>query len=115
MAKRKRKRNGFKIELNKNLYTVYYKAEDSKIVRCTVVEQNYDGSETYNWTGKAQCNFDEGDVFDENYGRELALDRALEKRENYWRKKISLILKNQPIFLTDRSEAIIHKAKKVMK
>jgi len=55
--------------------------QDEKNVVCILNDNSHDMDITFR--GVAKCNFDEGDVFDVQFGKELSLRKALEKRNKF--------------------------------
>ena len=73
----KRVRSGFKLKVKGIDAMVYFKTSNERVVQCFIVDYTY-GVET--WEGKAVCNVNAGDIFDERYGMGLAFQRAMNAR-----------------------------------
>ena len=83
---------GFNIIIDKNHYQIKFKKRNKKEIICEIYSGNCVRNSLYQipekFTGKAKCNFEDGDVFDRKTGEKLALLRALEKREIYIEKEL---------------------------
>jgi len=76
----KKKSSSFKIRNSMHKLDVSFKVFNEKVVYCHVRDMS---SEPYLYTGKALCNTKEGDVFDIQTGKDLALERALAQYSAY--------------------------------
>jgi hypothetical protein len=86
-----KEKKGFSIELftreSIENYTVYFESKSDKIVFCYIQDS------AANRTFKAKAVKHETDNFDKTEGMKIAFDRALEKRFNYYNKRIAKIEK----------------------
>lgn len=79
MARTKYKK-GFHTVVNGRRMDVFFRSYNQKVVICKIADQ----TSGLNFLGKARCNFDEGDVYNEEEGMKLAFSRAMVKRINHY-------------------------------
>ena len=92
---------GFKTQYGD--FKVRFVAHNDKYVICTIIEHSDFGRDIYK--GKATCNEAAGDVFDFNEGKRISLERAMQKRDKaYFRRmkeirKVLLKMTNAPTLI----------------
>jgi hypothetical protein len=77
--------NGFTITILNQKITVKFLHPNKKVVVCFL----NDGENEFKAVSK--CNFDENDVYDPEFGEELALEKAFGKRNECYEKAMSKI------------------------